>query len=147
MKVTSIEIKSDKNNNPMKVTTFDGGQKVFVNSKYDAVIYEAVVEGADFEIIQENGFNKIKYDKPANTRPTNTGGAVAAAKLTSESVTKAQLTKEEAIAMAGSASDATAMVTAMMGNPAFAIEMDNSLKAEWEKWRKYFYEQRTTPFV
>lgn len=88
-KVTSIELKNDKNGNPMKVVMFED-TKVYVNSKYDVLIYDKVVEGSEWELVKDGDFTKIKYEKPASSRPTNIGGAVKAAELTAQSVEKAQ---------------------------------------------------------
>ena len=118
-KVTNIEIKSDKNNNPMKVTTFDGGVKVYVNSKYDAGIYDQVVVGASFEVYKDDkDYWKIKYEKPAPQRAPNGFGKQAlmdkAMDKKASTIERFQQTKEEAIAMASSASDATAIVVCIV---------------------------------
>jgi hypothetical protein len=146
-KVTNIEIKSDKNNNPMKVCTFDSGVKVYVNSKYDETIYNEVEVGKSFEVYKDDkDYWKIKYDKPAPTKAPNGYGKQAlmdkAMDKKATTIERFQQTKEEAIAMAGSATDATSIVTALIG-----VGGVSDIKYEWEKWRKYFYDQRTIPFV
>jgi len=58
-KITNIEQSADKNGTPMRIATFDGGQKVWVNSKYDGQVYEGIVMGAEHELHKEGNFWKI----------------------------------------------------------------------------------------
>ena len=110
-KVKTIEVKNDKNGNPMKTTTFENGKKVFVNSKWDAPVYESVIEGAEFELYEDNGFNKIKYDKPAQA-PRQGNPAIAKAMERKEtSISNFQVSKEEGIKISSTARDATLLVT------------------------------------
>jgi len=144
-KVISIENKFDKNNSPMKVCLFEGDKKVFVNSKYDALIYDQVIEGSEWELVQDGQFTKIKYDKPSNNRPA--GGAVKAAEITSQSVEKSSQAKTEGFKSNGSATDATSIVTTFY--PEFANYLtgkEEAIKEKWEYWRKYFYDKRDEPF-
>lgn len=153
-KVISFEIKQDKNGNDMKVVQFDSGVKVYVNSKYDVVVYDQVAVGASFEVYKdEKDYWKIKYDKPAPQRAPNGFGKQAlmdkAMDKKNTSIERFQNTKEEAIALAGSASDATAVTTALINlfSSKGRVMEESEIVTVWEKWRKYFYEQRTLPFV
>lgn len=58
-KITNIEYGKDKNGVHMKITTFDGGQKVWVNAKYDADIFESVVPDSEHELHKDGDFWKI----------------------------------------------------------------------------------------
>lgn len=143
-KVTSIEQKTDKNGNPMKVAMF-GDKKVFVNSKYDALIYDKVIVGSEWELVADGNFTKIKYDKPENPRA---GGATTAAKITSESVEKSQAVKVDSIKSAGSARDATLIVTTFYPELAsYLTGKEEAIKEKWEYWRKYFYGKLDEPFA
>lgn len=152
-KITNIEIKQDKTGNDMKVTTFDSGVKVYVNSKYDAIVYDQVVVGASFEVYKDNkDYWKIKYDRPAPKAPSNYSKTAITEKMMDKkntSIERFQNTKEEAIALAGSASDATAVTTALINlfSSKGRVMEESEIVTVWEKWRKYFYEQRTLPFV
>ena len=133
MKVKTIEIKNDKNGNPMKITTFENDKKVFVNSKWDAPIYEAVIDGADFELYEADGFNKIKYDKPAQA-PRQGNPAIAKAMERKEtSIANFQGSKEEGIKISSTARDATLLVTTFY--PELAMLGDEEkFKAIFHQW-------------
>lgn len=111
-KVKTIEVKNDKNGNPMKITTFENDKKVFVNSKWDAPVYESVIEGAEFELYEDNGFNKIKYDKPAQAPRQGNPGIAKAMERKEAGIEKFQGNKEEGIKISSTARDATLILTA-----------------------------------
>lgn len=142
-KVTSIEISNDKTGAPMKVTMFDNGDKVFVNSKWDSAIYDKVVEGAEFELVKDGNFNKIKYDKPASA---GFGGGSKVEKLMdkkADNIKVAQERKNDAIAFFNATNSAIALVTT---DPAYknvsdVVNIQESIKIwrNWflEEWQKY----------
>lgn len=145
-KILSLEVKADKNGNPMKKVMFEGDKTVYVNSKYDALIYDKVIEGSEWELVADGNFTKIKYDKPENNRPA--GGAVKAAEITSQSVEKSSQAKAEGFKSNGSASDATLIVTTFYPEfNSYLTGKEEAIKEKWEYWRKYFYDKRDEPFV
>lgn len=58
MKIDNTELSKDKNGNPMKVLTV-GNNKVFVNSKYEKAVFEALKEDSDIEIVKVGDFWKV----------------------------------------------------------------------------------------
>jgi len=142
-KVTKIEIKNDRNGSPLKYTTFEDGRVVYVNSKYDASIYEQVVEGAEFELIKEGNFNKIKYDKmgerPAWAGKTNQIKEAVAEK--NASIGKSMDRKENAITLAGTARDATLIVVNLYPELANVPDKEEAIKIVWEQWRTWLIEK------
>lgn len=109
MKVINIELKQDKNGNPLKVVGFEDGRKVWVNSKYDSPIYDQVLVGSDWEVIKEGDFNKIRYDKA----PRGATGIKEAQARKEQSISKFADRKEESIALAGAQRDAVLIVTSL----------------------------------
>ena len=139
-KITSIEQRVDKNQNPMKVVTFEGADKVvYVNSKYDSN-YDSVVVGAEFELEVDGNFLKIKGDKPSGG--SRSGMMTKVMNEKRENIAHAMDKKAEAIKLASTARMATDMVVATMfsitGERAdnFSEEM---VQKQWHKWRAYFY--------
>jgi hypothetical protein len=132
-KVKTIEVKNDKNGNPMKITTFENDKKVFVNSKWDAPVYESVIEGAEFELYEDNGFNKIKYDKPAQA-PRQGNPAIAKAMERKEAgIEKTMDRKEEGIMVSSTASGATNLVIAYF--PEFTqVPIEQRTGVIFQKW-------------
>jgi hypothetical protein len=133
MKVKSIELGQTKTGVAQKVTTFENGDKVWVNAQFDAPIYEAVIDGADFELYKEGNFNKIKYDKPAQA-PRQGNPAIAKAMERKEtSIANFQDSKEEGIKISSTARDATLLVTTFY--PELAMLGDEEkFKAIFHKW-------------
>lgn len=132
-KVQSIEIKNDKNGNPMKVTVFDNGAKVYVNSKYDEAIYEQVVDGAEFELIKDGNFDKIKYDKPAPK-----GGGAGVAKMMEKkeaSIEKFQQSKESSIEKVSIFRDST-LLTVAWANKQPEIDTKD-IQDKWVEFRSW----------
>lgn len=147
MKVTSIETKNDKNGNPMKITQFENGAKVFVNSKYDSTIYEQVVVGADFELTKDGNFDKIKYDKPA-PKPagnfTKTAIMDKAMDRKEQTIKTFQANKEDSIKMAGAIRDAVLITTAIMRHrPLTASEIESTIT----EWQAKIYNLHDQPFL
>ena len=144
-KVTYIEKKADKNGNEMKVTSFDNGAKVFVNSKYDALIYENVVNGAEFELTKDGNFDKIKYDKP-NPNAGKSKMVEIAQERKAEYIKEAQDTKADSIKLAGACRDATIIVAELIKAQAIVAD-EGVIKEKWSEWRDWFYGQdRPIPF-
>ncbi len=141
-KVTSIEINNDKTGAPMKVTMFDNGDKVFVNSKWDSAIYDKVVEGAEFELVKDGNFNKIKYDKPASA---GFGGGSKVEKLMdkkADNIKVAQERKNDAIAFFNATNSAIAIFGQSKDlNSKFWDE--DSMQEFLVKWRTWFLEEWT----
>jgi len=69
-KVTAIEVKPDKNGTQQKITTFDGGQKVWVSAKYNADIYESVTEGSEHPLHKQGNFWKIGEGESTPSAPS-----------------------------------------------------------------------------
>lgn len=144
-KVTAIETKNDKNGNPMKVTTFDNGVTVYVNSKYDSAIYEQVIVGAEFELTKEGDFNKIKYTKPEPTggnfgASRGMSGVKVAQERKEGMINNAMGRKENAITLAGTARDATLLTVAMLNQPNMIMTTED-VKEEWTMWRNWLLSQ------
>ena len=59
-----------------------------------------------------------------------------------EGIEKAQRSTQDSIRVSGSATDATAMVVAMMQFSKDDNWTRETIKDEWEHWRKYFFEKR-----
>ena len=131
-KVTTIEIKEDKTGSPMKITTFDNGDKVFVNSKWDSTIYDTVVDGAEFELVKDGNFNKIKYNKPQS----NFGGSKVEKLMDkkAENIKEAQVRKNDSIAYFNSLNSALVLL-----KDTFKPDADPSeVKDFITYWRDYF---------
>ena len=134
-KVESIEIKPDKNQNDMKVVTFEGVEKkVYVNSKYDSN-YNDVEVGAEFELEQDGNFLKIKSDKPKGSGKE--AGMTRVMEKKQEGIAHSMDKKEEAIKLASTARMATDMVVAFKIN--YESLNEEALQEKWMYWRAYFY--------
>jgi len=151
-KVTTIEISNDKTGAPMKVTMFDNGDKVFVNSKWDSAIYDKVVEGAEFELVKEGNFNKIKYDKPASF-----GGGSKVEKLMdkkADNIKVAQERKNDAIAFFNAtnsaislrASDKTLLFDSTDHQKEYIVFWRNWFLEEWQKYDSQDYTDKHQAF-
>lgn len=142
-KITSIELKNDKNGVPMKVTMFDNGARVYVSSKYDEVIYEKVVEGAEFELIKDGNFDKIKYDKPA---PKGNGGAGVAKMMEKKeaSIEKFQDKKEEVISKMAIFRDAT-LLTQVWASKQLEVSTIE-IQAKWKEFHTWLQGKMDEPF-
>jgi len=134
MKITSIELRTDKNGDPLKYTTFENGDVVYVNSKYDSAIYEQVIEGSEWEVIQDGNFKKIKYDKPVTARGGGNAGIAKAQETKRKDIETAQESKQTAIEISSTFRDATAITIAYYAGKPFT---DIEFKNEWLKWRKW----------
>lgn len=146
-KITNIEIKQDKTGNDMKVTTFDSGVKVYVNSKYDAIVYDQVVVGASFEVYKDNkDYWKIKYDRPAPKAPSNYSKTAITEKMMDKkntSIEYFQDKKTDTIRMAGAIRDGVLITTAIMQHQRLTIsEIEETIKY----WQKKVYELHDQPF-
>lgn len=138
-KVTSIEQRADKHGNPMKVTNFDNGKKVFVNSKYDDVIYDKVIEGSEWELVPDGDFTKIKYEKPKSGGGSK-AGMTAVMEKKSENVKEAQERKSESITLAAAQRDAVLVITNLYPELASYEEPHKTreIESKYHQWRKFF---------
>jgi hypothetical protein len=59
-----------------------------------------------------------------------------------EGIEKAQRSTQDSIRVSGSATDATLMVVALMQFSKDDNWTRDTIKDEWEHWRKYFFEKR-----
>jgi len=134
-KITNIESKQDKNGNLMNIATFDNGDKVFVNSKYDAGVFEKAIVGAEFELVEVNGFKKIKPPVGAKTGFTGGAGIAKAQERKAEFIEKAQDRKNEAIAFFNATNNAIALIAQLSG---FPLKNDSELQADIRSWRTFF---------
>jgi len=94
MQIDEIIVKKDKNNNDMKVITA-GGKTIYVNSKYDKAIYDAVSESTDIEIELDGKFWKIKpsslgLPEPVKSTYSKTGQIAQAQQRKENSIEQAQ---------------------------------------------------------
>ena len=134
-KITSIEQKTDKNGNAMRVVTFEGADKlVYVNKKYDSN-YDSVVVGAEFELEVDGNFLKIKGDKPSGSR---SGMMTKVMNEKRENIAHAMDKKEEAIKTASCNRMATDVVVSLIPSM-YKNHSDTEIKEQWEHWRAYFY--------
>jgi len=137
-KITNIESKQDKNGNLMNIATFDNGDKVFVNSKYDAGVFEKAIVGAEFELVEVNGFKKIKIENKGVFAPNRGGSGANIAKAQerkAEFIEKAQDRKNEAIAFFNATNNAIALIAQLSG---FPLKNDSELQADIRSWRTFF---------
>ena len=135
-KITSIEQKVDKNQNPMKVVTFEGADKVvYVNSKYDSN-YDSVVVGAEFELEQDGNFLKIKSDKPKKS------GSTYMEDRKQDGIKIAQENKQDGIKIASTFRDATLITLQELKKEDFLLE---DFKNQWNHWRAWLWEQYDKP--
>lgn len=138
MKVTNIEQKPDKNNNPMKIATFENGDKVFVNSKYDALIYDQVEVGKEFELMKEGNFNKIKYDKPQSNFPNKIEKMMD---KKADNIKEAQGRKNDAIAYFNSLNSAIAIFGQVKSLNPTLWEDGEQIKSFIVEYREWFLEE------
>ncbi len=135
-KITSIEQKVDKNQNPMKVVTFEGADKVvYVNKKYDSN-YDSVVVGAEFELEVDGNFLKIKSDKPKKS------GSTYMEDRKQDGIKIAQDNKQDGIKIASTFRDATLITNHFVDN---GVDLHDVYKANWNKWRAWLWEQYDKP--
>lgn len=124
----------------MRIATFDTGARVYVNSKYDKQIYDSVVVGAEFELVKDGSFDKIKYDKPA---PKGNAGIAVAQEKKAEYIRQAQDRKEESIAYFNSCN----LALQALGPLTYGgdIKKDPTLyKESFVMWRNFFYQEWLT---
>lgn len=94
MQIDEIIVKKDKNDNDMKVITA-GGKTIYVNSKYDKAIYDAVSASTDIEIVMDGKFWKIKpsslgLPEPVKSTYSKTGQIAQAQQRKETSIEHAQ---------------------------------------------------------
>ena len=146
MKINLLEQGKDKNGNDMKILTIED-KKVFVNSKYNKEVYDAVNEDSDIEIEKDGNFWKIKPASVGVVEPiktySKTGAITQAMERKEASIIKHQEAKEESMAIMGSCSDATAIVEAKLK---WHDLTDEAIQKEWDKWQKYFLQKRKLGF-
>lgn len=129
MKITSIEIKKDKNGNDYKQAMFDT-TKVFVFPKGDLDLYNSVVVGADFELVKDGNFWKIKTDKPTGNFPSKVEKLMD---KKAENIEKAQDRKNESISYFNSLNSAISLVQFTIKNAP-----NEDLKDHIIYWRDWF---------
>lgn len=142
MEITNIEIAKDKNGNEMKICTFGPNQKVWVNSKYDATIYEQVIVGSKWEVVQEGSFNKIKYDKPAPTTGGRGNGIAKAMERKEQGIAKTMDRKENGMLLSGTSRDATLITLAQFTDRPFT---DQEFQEKWRMWRTWLIDNHGDP--
>ena len=148
MKIDSIELGQDKNGNDMKIISI-GNDKVFVNSKYNKEVFDAVNEESDIEIVKEGKFWKVKPEslgikevvyKASPSAYRKTGEIAKAMDRKEASIERHTEAKEDAMSRQGSVSDAVAIVSAQMKWQEMSSEY---IREEFEKWRAFFYKKRS----
>ena len=134
-----VEIKNDKNGNPMKITKFDTGETVFVNSKYDVWAFEDVKVGVDFQLTKDGNFNKLVNPNP----PINTGGSKAGMmtkimKEKQENISQSMDRKELGIKIASCNRMATDILVSIY--PEFKNDLtEQKWKEKWNEIRSYLF--------
>ena len=131
MKITSIEIKKDKNGNDYKQAMFDT-TKVFVFPKGDLDLYNSVVVGADFELVKDGNFWKIKTDKPTGNFPSKVEKLMD---KKAENIKEAQERKSDSIAFF----NATNSAIALLQDSGITVEAE--LKVKIRAWRDWFIQE------
>ena len=139
-KVLSFELKQDKNGNDMKIVKFEGIDKgVFVNSKYEADMYPKIVEGAELEVKEVDGWLKvIDPNKPAGNTGGRGAGIAKAQETKRQDISDAQANRSEGIKLSGSARDATLMLTTFYADSQLN---ETEMKEKWSMWRDWFYRE------
>jgi len=130
-KITNVEQSTDKNGTPMRIVTFDGGQKVWVSSKYDSQNYESVIEGSEHPLHKEGNFWKIGA---AGATSTTSGGFQS--KKAGE-IRVAQDHKEESIAYFNSVNSALALTVAYKDQ----LKNTSEMKMFIQEWRDFFLKE------
>ena len=145
MKKLNIEEKPDKNNNPMKIITTEDNSKVFVNSKYDEDVYNAVDETKEIELIKDGNFWKIKpeslgiKEKPKSNYKGQQMNQVMEKKA--EMISQAQDRKQDGIRMSAACRDATLVVVNLYPELANAENKEGYIRDEWKRWRSWFFNE------
>lgn len=140
-KIKIIEEKTDKNGNPMKVCSFEGGEKVFINSKYDTHLFGEVAVDKDYELIKDGQFFKIKMDKPMGEKPAWAGGIAKNMERKETSIGRSMDRKENSITLAGTARDATLIVVNLYPELVSVPDKEEAIKIVWEQWRTWLIEK------
>lgn len=136
-KVIKVAVRKDKNDNDMKVVTFAGIDKnVYVSSKFDEAIYAKVVEGAEFEIIDDGNFKKIKYEKPKSGGNRN-GMMEATMNKKADLIKVAQDNKEHGIKLASCNGQAANIVSAMVNSG--QLQGREAIEKELAYWKAYLF--------
>ena len=95
MRIKTIEERSDKNGNAMKVVTTEDDTKVFVNSKFEGEVFNTITGESEVEVEKQGDFWKIKPESLGITvKPKSSGG------YRNEQIKEAQSRKESSISKA-----------------------------------------------
>jgi len=143
MRVISIEMATTTTGKPYKKCKLD--QQINGKDQFNVFNFHTrfaeVVEGLELDAMelemQGQYLNLKDPDKAVSGRYTKSGGAKAGLERKGAMISEAQDKRDLAMRLAGSARDATLIVTTF----GKGLTSDTDVKEAWTKWRKWLYEQ------
>lgn len=148
MKITKIEIKKTKTDKPYKSLELDDNRKfnVFLgHSRYEELAVGSEV--ADTDLVKDGQYWNLQDNKPKSGGNFKTQQVEKMMDKKAGFIKEAAKEREDSIKMAGSARDATLIITTFYPELADNPDKETIIKEKWTEWRKWLKESSDVPFV